>query len=94
VVPKGGRSLRVKPKKGGYVPQFFAPSRSGQPTLVSAATGVDRLRRVLPLSRYDLVALAMQEPQYANHTIRVLMKIAEPNLPCLSIMNILHEFGG
>src|SRR6202043_1967702 len=31
----------------------------------------------------------MQEPQYANHTIRVLMiKIAEANLPCLSIMNM------
>src|SRR5215470_4924190 len=25
------------------------------------------------LSRYDLVGLAMQEPQYTNHTIRVLM---------------------
>jgi hypothetical protein len=41
------------------------------------------------LSRYDLVGLAMQEPQYTNHTIRVLMiKIAEANLPCLSIMNM------
>jgi hypothetical protein len=41
------------------------------------------------LSRYDLVALAMQEPQYANHTIRVLLvKIAEARLPCLSIMNM------
>jgi hypothetical protein len=31
----------------------------------------------------------MQEPQYTNHTIRVLMiKIAEANLPCLSIMNM------
>lgn len=41
------------------------------------------------LSRYDLVALAMQEPQYTNHTIRVLMvKIAEAKLPCLSIMNM------
>ena len=25
------------------------------------------------VSRYDLVVLAMQEPQYTNHTIRVLM---------------------
>lgn len=25
------------------------------------------------LSRYDLAGLAMQEPQYTNHTIRVLM---------------------
>ncbi|MBS0530856.1 MAG: hypothetical protein JSS22_15910 [Proteobacteria bacterium] len=41
------------------------------------------------LSRYDLVALAMQEPQYTNHTIRVLMvKIAASGLPCLSIMNM------
>ena len=41
------------------------------------------------LSRYDLVALAMQEPQYANHTIRTLMvKIAEARLPCLSVMNM------
>jgi hypothetical protein len=31
----------------------------------------------------------MQEPQYTNHTIRVLMiKIAEAKLPCLSIMNM------
>lgn len=49
------------------------------------ATSPDRV----DLSRYDLVALAMQEPHYANHTIRVLMvKIAEAKLPCLSIMNM------
>jgi hypothetical protein len=41
------------------------------------------------LSRYDLVGLAMQEPQYTNHTVRVLMvKVAEAKLPCLSIMNM------
>jgi hypothetical protein len=41
------------------------------------------------ISRYDLVGLAMQEPQYTNHTIRVLMiKIATARLPCLSIMNM------
>src|ERR1700759_3222770 len=40
-------------------------------------------------SRSDLVGLAMQEPQYANHTIRVLMiKLASAKLPCLSIMNM------
>jgi hypothetical protein len=40
-------------------------------------------------SGYDLAGLAMQEPQYTNHTIRVLMiKIAEQRLPCLSIMNM------
>lgn len=41
------------------------------------------------IARYDLVGLAMQEPQYTNHTIRVLMiKIAAAKLPCLSIMNM------
>jgi hypothetical protein len=41
------------------------------------------------VSRYDLVGLAMQEPQYTNHTIRVLMiRIAAAGLPCLSIMNM------
>ncbi len=40
-------------------------------------------------SRYDLVGLAMQEPQYAAPTMRLLMiKIAEAKLPCLSIMNM------
>jgi Ketopantoate reductase PanE/ApbA len=41
------------------------------------------------IKRYDLVALAMQEPQYTNHTVRVLMvKIAAAGLPCFSIMNM------
>ncbi|OHV18214.1 hypothetical protein BK022_00920 [Methylorubrum extorquens] len=41
------------------------------------------------VSRYDLAVLAMQEPQYTNHTIRVLMiKIAAAKLPCLSLMNM------
>src|SRR6202021_1852383 len=41
------------------------------------------------VSRYHLVGLAMQEPQYTNHTVRVLMvKIAAAGLPCLSIMNM------
>jgi hypothetical protein len=40
-------------------------------------------------SGYDLVGLAMQEPQYANHTLRtVLIRIAEDRIPCLSIMNM------
>jgi len=38
---------------------------------------------------YNLVGLAMQEPQYANHAIRtVLIRIAEEHIPCLSIMNM------
>ncbi|MDD9877547.1 MAG: hypothetical protein OXR84_08920 [Magnetovibrio sp.] len=38
---------------------------------------------------YDMVGLAMQEPQYAHHTLRtVLIRIAEERIPCLSIMNM------
>jgi hypothetical protein len=38
---------------------------------------------------YDLVALAMQEPQYSAPEIRALMsEIAEAKIPCLSIMNM------
>ncbi len=38
---------------------------------------------------YDLVALAMQEPQYGAHAIRTLLiRIAEAKVPCLSIMNM------
>lgn len=38
---------------------------------------------------YDLVALAMQEPQYAAHEIRSLLtRIAAAEIPCLSIMNM------
>ena len=41
------------------------------------------------VSRYELIVLAMQEPQYNNHTIRVLMiRVAEAKLPCLSLMNM------
>lgn len=38
---------------------------------------------------YDLVVLAMQEPQYVVHAIRVLLiKIAAAERPCLSLMNM------
>lgn len=41
------------------------------------------------LSRYDMVALAMQEPQYSTPEIRTLLSdIAARRLPCLSIMNM------
>ena len=39
--------------------------------------------------RYDLVVLAMQEPQYVVHAIRTLLiKIAAASKPCLSLMNM------
>ena len=38
---------------------------------------------------YDLVALAMQEPQYGSASVKALMaKVAASKRPCLSIMNM------
>jgi len=40
-------------------------------------------------SKYDLVCLAMQEPQYSAGGVRDLMKrVAASRTPCLSIMNM------
>ncbi len=40
-------------------------------------------------SRYDLVALAMQEPQYCQTGVRELLdSVACANVPCMSIMNM------
>ena len=50
-----------------------------------AAIGTDDIR----LDQYDLVALAMQEPQYSADVISKLLKqIGERKLPCMSIMNM------
>ncbi len=52
------------------------------------------------IANYDMVALAMAEPQYGTADIRALMRrIAEARLPCLSIMNMpplpyLHRIPG
>ena len=40
-------------------------------------------------SRYDLVALAMQEPQYRSPGVRELLDaVAKSRVPCMSIMNM------
>jgi hypothetical protein len=40
-------------------------------------------------SKYDLVALAMQEPQYRSDGVRQLLdKVALAKVPCMSIMNM------
>lgn len=54
------------------------------PGTLDAATPAE-----VDLSRYDMVALAMSEPQYASTDIvRLLDAIAEAGLPCISIMNM------
>ena len=40
-------------------------------------------------SRYDLIALAMQEPQYRSPGVRELLdRVAKSRVPCMSIMNM------
>ena len=81
LINRDGTQVRIKLRDEPMHRSIFSRDLPG--TLDAAAP------EDIDISRYDLVGLAMQEPQYTNHTIRVLMvKIAEARLPCLSIMNM------
>jgi len=81
LINRDGTEVRIKLRDEAVHRAIFSRDLPGR---LDATTPQD-----VDLSRYDLVGLAMQEPQYTNHTIRVLMiKIAEAKLPCLSIMNM------
>ncbi|MEM7176102.1 MAG: 2-dehydropantoate 2-reductase N-terminal domain-containing protein [Pseudomonadota bacterium] len=81
LINRDGTEVRIKLRDEAVHRAIFSRDLPGE---VDACPpeGVD-------LDRYDMVALAMQEPQYTNHSIRTLMiKIAEAKLPCVSIMNM------
>jgi hypothetical protein len=81
LINRDGTEVRIKLRDEAVHRAIFSRDLPGK---LDATTPGD-----VDVSRYDLVALAMQEPQYTNHTVRVLMvKIAEAGLPCLSIMNM------
>jgi Ketopantoate reductase PanE/ApbA len=81
LINRDGTEVRIKLRDEGVHRAIFSRKLPGK---LDAVTPED-----VDTARYDLVGLAMQEPQYTNHTIRVLMiKIAEAKLPCLSIMNM------
>jgi hypothetical protein len=81
LINREGTEVRIKLREEPKHRSIFSRDLAGK---LDAVTPAD-----VDVSRYDLVGLAMQEPQYTNHTIRVLMiKIAEAKLPCLSIMNM------
>jgi hypothetical protein len=81
LINRDGTEVRIKLRDEAMHRAIFSRDLPGT---LDAITPGD-----VDVSRYDLVGLAMQEPQYANHTVRVLMvKIAEAKLPCLSIMNM------
>ena len=81
LINRDGTEVRIKLRDEPAHRPIFSRDLPGKLDATSPAE--------VDLSRYDLVGLAMQEPQYTNHTIRVLMiRIAEAQLPCLSIMNM------
>lgn len=54
------------------------------PGIVDASSGEDAV-----VENYDLIVLAMQEPQYATSGVSALLeRIGNANVPCLSIMNM------
>jgi hypothetical protein len=81
LINREGTEVRIKLRDEPKHRSIFSRDLAGKLDAVAPAD--------VDISCYDLVGLAMQEPQYTNHTIRVLMiKIAEAKLPCLSIMNM------
>ena len=81
LINRDGTEVRIKLRDEATHRAIFSRDLPGK---VDAVTPQN-----VDLSRYDLVGLAMQEPQYTNHTVRMLMvKIAAAKLPCLSIMNM------
>jgi hypothetical protein len=81
LINRDGTEVRIKLRDEAVHRAIFSRNLPGK---LDATTPGE-----VDISRYDMVALAMQEPQYTNHTVRVLMvKIAAAGLPCLSIMNM------
>src|SRR5689334_24499267 len=76
LINREGTEVRIKLRDEPELRSIFSRDLPGK---LDAAAPFD-----VDVSRYDLVGLAMQEPQYTNHTIRLLMvKIAVAKLPCL-----------
>src|SRR6476646_5585867 len=81
LINRCGTEVRIKLRDEATHRAIFSRDLPGR---LDAATPAE-----IDLSRYDLVGLAMQEPQYSDHAIQALMiEIAEAKLPCLSIMNM------
>lgn len=81
LINREGTEVRIKLRDEAVHRAIFSRDLPGKLDAVTPAN--------VDLSRYDMVGLAMQEPQYTNHTVRALMvRIAAAKLPCLSIMNM------
>src|SRR4051812_23939827 len=80
VINRDGTRVRL-PVKGGAPVEIDSRQLPGK-------LSADSPGAVDPAA-YDLVALAMQEPQYGSSGVRELLdKVARSNVPCMSIMNM------
>jgi len=81
LINEEGTLVRLQLKRGGDFQEYRSSNLSSNLDAVTP-------EKVKP-ENYDLVALAMQEPQYGSPGVRELMaKIASAKIPCLSIMNM------
>lgn len=81
LINREGFRVRL-PVKGREAPVEIDSQRLSGKASATGPDGVDP-------SRHDLVALAMQEPQYGAPGVRELMRrIAGARVPCMSIMNM------
>ena len=70
------------PVKGRKDPVLLDSQKLPGKVTASGAAGIDP-------SKYDLVGLAMQEPQYRSPGVRELLDaVAKSGVPCMSIMNM------
>ncbi|MGY4597946.1 ketopantoate reductase [Bradyrhizobium sp. GM22.5] len=65
LINREGTEVRIKLRDEAVHRAIFSRDLPGKLDAVTPAN--------VDLSRYDMVGLAMQEPQYTNHTVRVLM---------------------
>ena len=81
LINEKGTEVRIRLRGEDAHRSFFSRDMSGK---LDAKTP-----EAVDPSGYDLVCLAMQEPQYANATLsKLLGKIADARVPCMSIMNM------
>lgn len=78
---KEGAIVRIPVKGRDGLVEVSSKKLPGKLT-AGGAEGVDP-------SKYDLIGLAMQEPQYRSSGVRELLdKVARSRVPCMSIMNM------
>ncbi len=81
LINSNGTEVRIKLRGEETFRSFYSKSLQGKTNAVTP-------EETNPQD-YDLICLAMQEPQYSHPAIReLLLKIAKAKKPCMSIMNM------